>query len=284
MKIAVTGATGKLGGHVINHLLAQGISSKEIYAIVRNPNNAQGLKDKGIQVVYGDYNKPDSLTQALYGIDKLLLISSNNVGMRFIEHKAVIEAAKIAKIKFIAYTSILNAQLSKLELAKEHAATEELIFNSAIPYTILRNGWYTENHLEQIPSILQTGVILAAAENGMFSSAPRESYAKAAAKILVNSSDAKKIYELAGDKPFTLTQLAQNISIVTSLDIKYINLSKEEYSKKLISFNIPEAFANILADSDEKASQGELFSNSRDLELLNNEQIEDLATLIKKYL
>ena len=138
--IAITGATGLLGQHVIESLLKT-VPASQIVAIVRNPAKATALSQQGITVRQADYSDEAALTAALQGIDKLLLISSSEVGQRAPQHRNVINAAKAAHVKFIAYTSLLHADTSPLGLADEHVATEKMLAESGIAYALLRNGW-----------------------------------------------------------------------------------------------------------------------------------------------
>ena len=144
--IAITGATGQLGQRVIDTLLNT-VAAQEIVAIVRNPAKAAALSAKGVQVRAADYNDAAALTAALAGVEKLLLISSSEIGQRATQHRNVIDAAKTAGVKLIAYTSLLHADRSPLGLAEEHVATEKMLADAGIPYVLLRNGWYTENYL-----------------------------------------------------------------------------------------------------------------------------------------
>ena len=137
--IAITGANGQLGQLVIQALLKQ-VNASELVALVRSPEKAQNLKDLGVQVRLADYNQPATLSYALKGVDKLLLISGSEIGQRVPQHQAVIDAAKEAKIKLLAYTSILKADTSPLILAGEHKATEHAIKESGLNAVILRNG------------------------------------------------------------------------------------------------------------------------------------------------
>ena len=114
--IAITGATGQLGQHVIESLLKT-VPASQIVAIVRNPAKATALSQQGITVRQADYSDEAAFTTALQGIDKLLLISSSEVGQRAPQHRNVINAAKAAHVKFIAYTSLLHADTSPLILA-----------------------------------------------------------------------------------------------------------------------------------------------------------------------
>lgn len=202
--IAITGATGQLGQHVIESLLKT-VPASQIVAIVRNPAKATGLSQQGITVRQADYSNEAALTAALQGIDKLLLISSSEVGQRAPQHRNVINAAKAAHVKFIAYTSLLHADTSPLGLADEHVATEKMLAESGIAYALLRNGWYTENYLASAPAALEHGMFIGAAGEGKIASATRADYAAAAARVISEDGHSGKTYELAGDAGWTLS-------------------------------------------------------------------------------
>ena len=131
--IAITGATGLLGQHVIENLL-QTVPAGQIVAIVRNPAKGASLSRKGISVRQADYNDEASLIRALQGVEKLLLISSSEIGQRVTQHRNVINAAKSANVKFIAYTSLLHADTSPLGLHTEHVETEKMLADSGMPF------------------------------------------------------------------------------------------------------------------------------------------------------
>lgn len=151
--IAITGATGQLGRLVINALLKK-VPASEIIAVVRSPEKAQDLQALGVALRTADYNQPQTLQGAFAGVQKVLLISSSEVGQREAQHRAVIDAAKAAGVSFIAYTSLLHADTSPLGLGVEHRATEALLQASGIPYALLRNGWYSENYAASIAPAL----------------------------------------------------------------------------------------------------------------------------------
>lgn len=265
--IVVTGATGKLGHHVIQGLL-QKVPATQIVAAVRNPEKASDLAALGVQLRRADYSKPATLASAFAGAEKVLLISSNELGERISQHKAVIDAAATANVKLLAYTSILRADTSTLALAIEHLATEELIRSSGLPFVFLRNGWYLENHTEALGPALQHGAILGAAQDGKFASASREDYGLAAASVLAGAGHENKVYELAGDNSYTLSELATEVSKISSTPVAYKNLTPSEYENALLGFGLPAALASLLADSDAGAAKGELDSTARDLHSL----------------
>ncbi len=255
--IVVTGATGKLGRHVIEGLLEK-MPASEIIAAVRNPEKASDYAAQGIQVRHADYSQPQTLATAFAGADKLLLISSNEVGQRVAQQKAVIDAAKTAGVKLLAYTSILHADKSTLILAQEHKATEEYLRESGVPYVFLRNGWYLENQTEQLAPALQHGAIVGAGGDGRFAAAARKDYADAAVAALTTPSQENKIYELAGDNPYTYTELAAEVSKQSGKQIAYRNLPEQAYAEMLTGFGLPAPLAEILADADSGAAKGEL--------------------------
>ncbi len=265
--IVVTGATGQLGRLVIKFLL-ENIPASEIIAAVRNPEKAKDLSDMGVQVRHADYNQPSTLTTAFKGAEKLLLISSSEVGNRAPQHRAVIEGAKQAGVKLIAYTSILKADTSPLALASEHLETEKALKASGIPFVLLRNGWYTENYAASIPAAIAHHAFIGSAADGKIASAAREDYAAAAATVLLSPAISGTIYELAGDDVYTLVEFANEIARQSGKAVSYVNLSQADFAAALEGAGLPKSFAELLADSDVGASKGGLFDDSHQLSKL----------------
>ena len=264
MTIGITAATGQLGYLVAEHLKTK-VSPSHIIALVRTPAKAAGL---GIEAREFDYSRPDMLLPSLAGIDTLLLISSSEVGQRAVQHRNVIEAAKNSGVRRVVYTSLLHAENSPLSLAQEHRTTEEALRSSGIPFTILRNGWYTENYTSSVSGALAAGALLGSAGDGRISSATRADYAEAAAAVLTSQGHAGKTYELAGDEAYTLADLAAEISRQTGKTIPYRNLPEVEYARALVGFGLPENAAKAYASFDTGASIGALFDDGRQLSAL----------------
>lgn len=274
--IAITGATGQLGQHVIENLLKT-VPASQIVAIVRNPAKAATLSLQGITVRQADYTDEAAFTTALQGIDKLLLISSSEVGQRTPQHRNVINAAKSARVKFIAYTSLLHADTSPLGLADEHVATEKMLAESGLDYALLRNGWYSENYLASAPAALEHGVFIGAAGDGKIAAATRADYAAAAARVISEEGHAGKIYELAGDEGWTLSQLAAELAQQSGKKVVYQNLSEADFAAALKGFGLPAGLAEMLADSDIGVSKGGLFDDSHTLSTLIKRPTTSLA-------
>lgn len=281
--IAITGATGQLGQLVIEELLKT-VPASQIVAIVRNPTKAEALSNQGIVVRQGDYTDQAAFTTALNGVDKLLLISSSEVGQRATQHQNVINAAKAAGVKFIAYTSLLHADTSPLGLHVEHVETEKALAESGVPYALLRNGWYTENYLASAPPALEHGVFIGAAGEGKIASATRADYAAAAAKVVSEDGHAGNVYELAGDSAWTLSELAAELSKQSGKPVAYQNLSEADFAAALKGVGLPAGLADMLADSDTGASKGGLFDDSRTLSKLIGRPTTTLAESVKSIL
>jgi len=276
MKIGITGATGQLGRFVVEKLKEK-VAAENIVALVRNPEKAA---DMGVEVRVFDYTHPENLAASLQGIDKLLLISGNEMGQRLPQHIAVIEAAKQAHIKLLVYTSILHADTSPISLAVEHLATEVNLKASGLAYTILRNGWYTENYTGSAKGAIGAGAFIGCAGDGKIASAARIDYAEAAVAVLTSEGHENNIYELAGDEAYTLTELAAELSRQSRKTIPYNNLSETQYADILKSFGLPAGIAEMLANSDTGASKGGLFDDSQVLSKLIGHPTTPLAKVL----
>ncbi|WP_437922216.1 SDR family oxidoreductase [Sphingobacterium sp. LRF_L2] len=278
MKTGISGATGQLGSLVVEKLKEK-TSVENIVALVRTPEKAEHL---GVESRHFDYNNAEVLVDSLGGIDQLLLISGNEIGQRKTQHENVIEAAKKAGVKHIVYTSLLRADSSTLSLAAEHVATEQALKKSGIDYTILRNGWYTENYTASIGGALAAGAFIGSAGEGLIASASREDYAEAAAIVLTSASQEGKIYELAGDTAYTLADLAAEISLQTGKDLPYNNLGEEEYAEVLKNLGVPEHFAAAIAGWDVSASKGDLFDDNHVLSTLLGRPTTPFSETVKQ--
>ena len=267
MKIAITGATGELGQFVIQALLKK-TKASELIALVRNIEKATELKNLGIEVRHFDYDQPESLAPALQGVDKLLLISANEIGRRTPQHQAVIQATQHAKVPYIAYTSVLHADRSPLGLAQEHRDTEALILNSGLSYTFLRNNWYSENYLASVQHAIETGILYGSAEDGKISSAAREDYAEAIAVVLTSTGHEQKTYELAGSEAFTLTDLAHYLTETSGKKVVYQNIPAAAYTQALLQAGLPAGLVDVIVDADVQTVKGAMYNDSKTLEQL----------------
>jgi NAD(P)H dehydrogenase (quinone) len=268
MSIVVTGATGHLGRLVVEALLERGVPAGEIVAAGRSTDKVADLADRGVQVRRIDFADPATLKETFAGADRVLLVSSSEVGQRAAQHRNAIDAARDAGVSLLAYTSIAHADTTTMLLAAEHKATEEYLRESGVPFTLLRNGWYLENYTAQLPVTLEHGAILGSAGDGKVSAATRADYAAAAAAVLTGEGHAGQVYELGADQPFTLPELAAEITRQTGTEVVYRDLPVEEYTEVLVGAGLPDQAAAVFADSDLGIARGELLVESGDLSRL----------------
>jgi NAD(P)H dehydrogenase (quinone) len=226
---------------------------------------AAAFAERGVEIRVADYGKPESLVGAFRAGDVVLLISASEVGQRFAQHTAVVDAAKAAGVARLAYTSILGCPSADFQLAAEHKATEQAILDSGLTYTFLRNGWYSENLTAQIPVQLQHGVV-GSARDGRIGFASRADYAAAATVVLTAGGHEDKAYELSGDVAWTLAEYAAELSRQSGMEVAYNDVPADVYQGILIGAGIPAPMAGILVDVDVSAvRRGLLQGGSGDL-------------------
>ena len=281
MSLTVTGATGALGRLTVEHLLKHGVFADEIVATGRSVDGLSDLAERGVHIRVADYTDPASLRAAFTGATRLLLVSGSVPGpQRVQQHRNAIEAAREAGAGLVAYTSIVNAATSTLRMAEDHQATEALLRKSGVPFTLLRNSWYTENYTARLPALLEQGTVYGSAGDGRVSAATRADYAAAAAAVLMTSGHENRVYELGGDEAFTLTELATEITAQSGTIVRYVNLPEQQYASVLAANGLPQPYAEILADADRGLSQGELQTRSGDLRRLLGQPTTTLAEAI----
>jgi NAD(P)H dehydrogenase (quinone) len=268
MSIVVTGATGHLGRLIVDGLLRDGVAPAEIVAAGRNTAKLTELGNRGVRVVQMDYSDPESMAVAFAGASTLMLVSSSEVGQRATQHAAAIDAARLAGIGHVVYTSAPKADTTTLVLAPEHKITEELIRASGIPFTILRNGWYTENYVGTAAQAKETGVVAASVGDGLVSSASRVDYADAAVAVLTGVGHENKVYELSGDIAWSHTELAAVLADILGRDVVYTSLSDEDHLAALQAAGLDAGTAGFVVALDADTRNGLLGETSGELTAL----------------
>lgn len=271
MRIGVTGATGKLGRLVVEGLL-EARPAKDIVAIVRNEAKASNLVQLGVEVRVASYDDDaPTLQAALAGLDRLLLVSSSEVGQRVRQHRNAIDAAKSAGVGHLVYTSAPRATTTALILAPEHKATEEYLAESGLVYTVVRNNWYTENYAGQIETARQTGAIVGAAGAGRVASATRADYAAGAVAVLMGEGHEGKVYEFSGNSAWDYYELARTIAEIIAKPVAYRSVEAGKMVELLTQAGLDAGTAGFRAALDENIGAG-LLSDSND----------QLSTLIRR--
>jgi len=267
MKMLVTGATGKLGTKVVDTLLKT-VPANQLAVSVRNPEKAEGLRVQGVDVRQGDFDRPETLDAAFKGIDRLLLISADGDNeTRIRQHTNAVAAAERAGVKFIAYTSIVNAQESKNFLAPTHQATEEAILKTGISYSFLRNNWYLENEISSIQGVLAGAPWVTSAGIGKVGWALQQDYAEAAATVLSGNGHENTIYELSG-KLLSQDELASALSSVLRKEVSVQLVDDATYADIMKGAGVPDFLIPMLVDIQKGIREGTLEIESNDFEKL----------------
>ncbi|EFL01953.1 MULTISPECIES: SDR family oxidoreductase [Streptomyces] len=267
MSIVVTGATGQLGRLVIAGLLEK-VPASEIAAVVRGKEKGAEFAAKGIELRIADYNEPETLKDAFRAGDRVLFISGSEVGKRAAQHTAVVGAAKEAGVAQLAYTGVLGGPEADFALAEEHKVTERAILDAGVPYTFLRNGWYDDMYIAQLPVYLANGAVLGSSGEGRIAPAPREDYAAAAVAVLTGEGHLNQAYELSGDVAWTMSEFAAEIARQSGKPVVFSNVAPEQYQQVLLGAGLPEPMAEILTDVESAIERGLLAGTTHDLSRL----------------
>jgi NAD(P)H dehydrogenase (quinone) len=281
MSIVVTGATGHLGRRVVEHLLADGVPADQVVATGRRTERLADLAERGVRVAVADFAQPDTLAAAFQGAEVVLLVSGSEVGQRVEQHRAAIEAAKGAGVRRVVYTSAPQADTTALVLAPEHKATEEILRASGVTFTILRNGWYTENYLGDVQQARETGVISGAYGDGRVASAARDDFAAAAAVVLRTEGHDDAVYELSGDEAWGFDELAAAASEVLGREVTYRPVSSEQRRADLAAAGLDEGTVGFVVALEENTRDGLLAATPGDLSRLTGRPTTALADALR---
>lgn len=285
MKILVTGATGKLGSKVVEALL-KSVPANQLAVSVRNPEKAEGLRARGVEVRHGDFDRPETLASAFEGIDRLLIISADGDNeTRIRQHTDAVAAAERAQVGFIAYTSLGNASESTMFLAPVHRATEEAILKTGIPYSFLRNNWYLENETGGIQGVMAGAPWVTSAGSGKVGWAARQDYAEAAATVLAGNGHENTVYELSG-KLMTQEELASAVGSVLGKEVPVQQVDDATYADIMKGAGVPEFVVPMLVEIQKGIRDGALEMESNDFEKLLGRPVtpihEALTQIVKE--
>lgn len=282
--ILITGANGHLGSLTIESLLKNN-PDVNIAGLVRNHAKGEELKEKGVVIRVGDYTDSLSINNAVQGVKTLLLISSSTLDGRTEQHKSVIEAAKIAGVRHIVYTSILKADEELSPLSPDHAATEKLIKASGIPYTIFRNTFYMEFLPLFLGQALETGQWAFPSNGKAINLALRTEMAEALANVLVQpEKHQQQIYEITSARAYTLGEIAQLLSDSLDKPITYTDLPVPEFEKSLRQFGLTDELIAISVMTASTFANGALEYTYDHLETLLGRKPTGLEAFIPEFI
>ncbi|MFC9540281.1 SDR family oxidoreductase [Lysinibacillus sp. NPDC056959] len=271
MEILITGATGQLGGKIVEYLAKKmEATNTNIIAGTTNTESekAQAIAAKGIEVRKTDFENQASLVEAFKGVDKVYIVSTlPDVELAVRQQTNIVEAAKQTGVQHIVYSSAPKADTSAFVLAAPHRERENILKQSEIPYTIVRNNWYVENELASIQQSLNGAPWLTSAGEGKVGWALRDELAEATANVLAKDGHENKVYELGG-VPYTQAQFVATVNEITGKNIQVMNADSKTYGDVLKQANLPEPMIGMLSAIQEGIKTGGLDNSHSDLEML----------------
>jgi NAD(P)H dehydrogenase (quinone) len=283
--ILVTGATGHLGNAAIRSLLKKGVPANEITALVRDENKAANLSELGVQVKTGNYNDYESLVEALQGVDKIFLISSNDMTADpLIQHKNVINAAKENGVQHIVYISQEvndDEQTAIPFVIKMHRATAEYIKETGFTYTIFNDTLYADSIGKFAgEGFLDNGIFFPAG-NGKVPFVPRTDIAEAAAVVLTTPGHENKTYAITANTAYSFEDIAAFLTDITGKKVAYLKPDLDTYSSALSNAGLPKELIGFFGAFSIAISNGEFDTQRSDLEKILGRKPTELKDFLR---
>lgn len=279
--ILVTGASGQLGHLVLDALLAN--ADVKIVAATRTPEKLAQYVSQGVEVRIADFNDASTLKSAFVDVERLLLISTDAIGTRIQQHQNAINAARTAKVRHVVYTSWPNPDRSATLVAREHLATETLLKESGMGYTVLRNYPYAESLLRSLPAAIQAGALHGSAGAGRIAYVTRADCARAAAGALLSSDESNTIVNVTGRDAVTYEELMSVVSELVGKTIPYVNVPADQLKTILLKSGLPEMWANVLVSFDQAIERGEFSETSNAVKRLSGHDAEPLRAFLSRH-
>ncbi|WP_407070403.1 SDR family oxidoreductase [Neorhizobium alkalisoli] len=259
-RLLVTGAAGQLGRAVLHHLVQTSkVAPGDIVAASRDPQKLAEFAAAGIETRAADFDDEAGLVKAFTGIDRVLIISTDELatpGKRIAQHRNAVAAAAKADVKHIIYTSMPNPDKSLVSFAPDHLGTEEAIKASGVPYTILRNSWYGDNYLMSMPHNLQVGRWYTATGAGKVANISRDDCARAAAAALANPPAGSQTLTLTGPESLSAEDIATRVSKAVGKPLEVVHVTDEQLSHGLTGASLPPFVVEMLVSADANIRAG----------------------------
>jgi NAD(P)H dehydrogenase (quinone) len=268
--LLITVASGQLGTAVMRQLLVRADPSN-IAVLVRDPGKAVDLERHGVSVRVGNYNDPGSLTRAMEGVDRVLLIASNQFQQRAQQHQNVLDAVKAAGVGLLGFTSrsLRDPAGSGNVMLHDYFETEAQIRESGLPWVIFRNALY----LDTLPfflggaKVFQEGIRLPTGQ-GKVAFALRREMGEATANAILGHTGGNHTYVLAAPRAYTFEDVAQALSDISGRPVTYTSVTDERFVAHAVKLGVPEQTASHLVQSLHDVRDNQLDETSTDLQAL----------------
>ena len=244
--ILVTGATGLNGSEVIRRLSARGVP---VRALVRSLTKAEELSQLPlVEIVVGDLARPETLSSALLGVDRAMLVSSSDQSMLEVQSNFIAAAAKAGVAHVVKLSGIMPELDSPFRYARMHGEIERRLEASGMAFTHLRAGEFMQSYFRQVPSIVAKGAILLPMEDAKIASIDVGDIAEVAATVLTTPGHEGKIYPLTGPEALSMSEVAERLSAATGRKIDYVNVAPEEATQANLARGLPPYTAEALSE------------------------------------
>jgi NAD(P)H dehydrogenase (quinone) len=240
-KIVITGASGQYGRSATDRLIAQGRGA-DLILITRTPAKLSQRASQGCDVRYGDYDKPETLAAAVQGAEKMLLISGTRVGARVVQHKAAIDAAAVADVKHILYTSFIGIDdpANPAEVRHDHIETERLIKASGCAWTMLRDAHYADAMILMAgPGVMQSGKWISNTGDGREAMVWREDCVASAVAVLTGKGHEGQTYNITGPELQSFAEVTALMAEITGHPLEYVSVDDEGQYAMFDAMGIP---------------------------------------------
>jgi NAD(P)H dehydrogenase (quinone) len=257
MSVIVTGASGKLGRLVAEHLMER-VAPAELVLVSRHPEALREFFDRGADVRYGDFNEPASLPKAFAGGRRMLMISTDAVGHRGPQHRVAIDAAVAAGVDQVAYTSHPNPVPGNPigPVAAEHGETEEMLHASGLAWTVLRFGSFAELQVQPAALAVGAGRLVSNAGAGRIVPVSRRDCAEAAAIVLTTDGHEARTYEITGPQALSQEDLAAVYAEVSGRSVKVTQVGDKMLVMGLVLHGVSRPIARAVADFGRAVREG----------------------------
>jgi NAD(P)H dehydrogenase (quinone) len=294
-KIVVTGASGQYGRAATDKLIAQGRAA-DLILITRSTDKLGFRKAQGCDVRYGDFDKPETLRDALRGADKMLLISGTRVGARVVQHKAAIDAAVAEGVAHVAYTSFVDISPDNPAIVTlDHRETEDLIKASGMAWTMLRDAHYADAMiLNAGPGFIASGVWMTSSKGAKEAMVWRDDCVESAVAVLIGSNHENKAYRITGPNRESFAEVVAMMNETVGCSIELVETDDDGMYALFDSMGIPrepvddQTVAGIPWNSDDMVSfersirEGWLDICTDDVELLTGRKPRSVRQMIEE--
>jgi len=283
MSIVITGASGQLGRSTAE-LVLDHVPASEVILTTRHPEALSDLAERGATVRPADFDRSETLAEAFAGGEKLLLISTDDLGRRTAQHRAAIEAAREAGVRHVVYTSYLNpVEENPAVITPSHRETEKALRESGLAWTALRNSFYAEYQVPAGAQAISTGRLVHNSGDGRIAYVSREDCAATAAAVLTTDGHENKAYDITGPEALSQDDVATLLSKVSGRPVEAIAVDDEAFIQGLTASGIPEPVAREFASYGRAIREGFLGEASDAVEALTGRPPRSLREVFEAH-